>query len=258
MNYNEAITVDMIDYTGQGSKIPDWTGRLLAYIKNTRLTQGKETRQKFIDMGEEELQEELLYVSRSIRSAWEFVSFTFEVKGVTRACATQMTRTRHASFAQAAMRVVDMSGDAFKVTIPETVLQDPAALAVWDKTVANIGEAYETLTMMGIPNQDARGILPLHTQTSLIAKYDLRCLADIVAKRKNLRVQGEYTRVVDLMVEHVLRECPWAEVFLFPERLNTPELDEILKDALGLSGPLDKPKVNEALKELDSLKATWG
>lgn len=252
------ISVTLIDYTGNGHPDPLFAARLLAYTKDTRLQSDESAWDTYMSMPEDELFEKLAYVANSIRSPWEIVQLKFHVKGVTRACANQMTRTRHASFAQAAMRVVDMSGDNFQVTMPETIRDNPQAAAIWDSVMIEIKRAYEDFTKIGIPNQDARGVLPLHIQTSLICRYDIRCFADIVGKRKNLRVQGEYNDVVDQMVSEALRVYPWLKPFIFPDRIATPELDEILKAALGKSGPLDKPKVNEALKELDKLKGTWG
>lgn len=252
------VSVRLIDYTGNGHPDPLFAARLLAYTKDTRLQSDPSAWDVYFGMGKSELMEKIEYVANSIRSPWEIVSFTFHVTGITRACANQMTRTRHASFAQAAMRVVDMSGDNFKVTTPETVKKNRDYEFLWDAIMDNVKNGYEDMVDAGIPHQDARGILPLHIQTSLVGKYDLRCLADVVGKRANLRVQGEYNEVAAQMVENVLRVMPWTNQFLFPDRKATPSLDRIMRDLLGDAGPLDKPQINEALKEIDKLKGTWG
>jgi hypothetical protein len=56
----------------------------------------------------------------------------------------------------------------------------------------------------------------------------------------------------------VLEVHPWTNSFLNPDRLQTPSLDAILKEALGQRSPVDAPHINAALKELDTLKGVWG
>lgn len=250
------MNVTLISYTGHGHPDPLYAARLLAYTKNTRLEQGAETRRKFDKMTDEDLLKELDYIANTIRSSWEFVDYTFEIRGVTRAFTHQFVRTRTGSYAQQSQRSVALK--KIDTMIPETVRADPSALAAWMSCVDSIAEVYEALGERGIPAQDARGLLPTNIHTNIIAKFNLRTLADLFAKRKNLRAQGEYADVARLMEHQVLQVHPWAEPFLNPQRTRTPALDKLLKDALGTSSPIDKPMINAALKELDSLKGTWG
>lgn len=250
------MKVSLINYTGFGHPNPLFAAALLAYTKNTRLEQGEEGFAKFLAMSKEELQPHLDYIAGTLRSSWEFIDFQFQINGVTRAFTHQFVRTRTASYAQQAQRVVDLSGVG--VQMPETVANNPAARQAWEAAVIIIKDAYKEMQDEGIPNQDCRGIVPTNILTNITAKINLRTLADLVGKRQNLRAQGEYADVVRGMVACVLEVMPWVEPYLYPDRLATPALDALLKTALGDSGPLDKPEVNEALKELDKLKGTWG
>lgn len=121
-----------------------------------------------------------------------------------------------------------------------------------------IASAYSELRKAGIPAQDARGVLPTNVLTNIIAGGNLRAFADMVGKRLNLRVQDEYQEVVRLMVDRVVDVHPWAIGFLQPERLDTPNLENLLRHALDGRAPVDAPELNAALKELDRLKGTWG
>lgn len=254
---NNPINVTLIDYTGSGSSDPWYAARLLIYTKNTRLEQGEETRAKVRCMDVEDLLVELDYISKTIRSSWEFVDYTFEIRNVTRAFTHQLVRTRTASYAQQAQRVVDMSD--FEATTPKSVQECISARCHWDNGMAAIRQAYQQMKNWGIPNQDLRGILPTNVHTNIIAKINLRTLADLVGKRDNLRAQGEYIEVIrDHIVPLVLAIHPWTKSFLYPERTATPNIEALLTDLLGNAGPLDKPKINAALKELDALKAVWG
>jgi flavin-dependent thymidylate synthase len=250
------MKVTLIDYTGNGHPDPLYAARLLVYTKNTRLEQGVETRAKVSMMPQEEIAKELHYIATTIRSSWEFVDYVFEIRDVTRAFTHQLVRTRTGSYAQQAQRVVDMSG--FGSLTPDTCKNDPEVLAVWHETMAAIQTGYAKLKELDVPAQDCRGVLPTNVYTNIIAKFNLRTLADLIGKRKNLRAQGEYADVARAIEAEVLAVHPWTDNFLNPERTLTPALDKLLKDALGDGGPLDKPEVNAALKELDSLKSVWG
>jgi thymidylate synthase (FAD) len=253
------MQVSLIDYTGFGHPDPLFAARKLAYTKNTRLEQVPSGFGKFEDMPVRELMEELGYVANTIRSSWEFVGYTFQVTGVTRAYTHQQVRTRvGVSFAQQAQRVVDMGG--FEHLMPDTVKEEDTceAQAVWDSVMRTISQGYQRLQELGIPNQDSRGLLPTNVLTNIIIQVNLRTLADLLGKRKNLRAQGEYADVVLAMEQEVLKVHPWAKDFLDPPRLQTPALDALLKAALAGRAPIDAPEVNAALKEFDALKGTWG
>lgn len=250
------MKVTLINYTGFGHPDPMFAAKLLAYTKNTRLEQGEDGFARFLAVSAEELQPELDYIANTLRSSWEFVDFQFQITGVTRAFTHQFVRTRTASYAQQAQRVVDLTGAG--VLKPNTVAKDAEASAVWDEAVEAIMDGYARLQSHGIPNQDCRGLVPTNILTNITAKINLRTLADLVAKRQNLRAQGEYADVASEMAARVLEVMPWTRPFLYPERTRTPALDAILAELLGDRSPVDNKRINDALKELDTLKAVWG
>lgn len=249
------MQVTLIDYTGKDHSDPMYAARLLVYTKNTRLTQGEETRLKIASMNDEELSKELDYIAHTIRSSWEMIDYTFEIVGVTRAMTHQLVRHRHGSYAQQAQRVVDMS--SFETLIPQTVI-DAGKENTWRLCMEMIASVYKELQEAGVPTQDCRGVLPTNVLTNIIAKFNLRSLSEIFPKRENLRAQGEFADVAREMKRCVLEVHPWARDFLSPERTLTPELDNIMKDILGRYSPVERPEVNAALKQIDMLKATWG
>ena len=59
---------------------------------------------------DEKKQSELDYMLNTIRSSWEFIDYTFDVKDVTRGFTHQFVRTRQGSYAQQSQRTVDMQG----------------------------------------------------------------------------------------------------------------------------------------------------
>jgi thymidylate synthase (FAD) len=159
------------------------------------------------------------------------------------------------SFAQQAQRVVDMSN--FDTRLPETV-KDAGKEGLWKLCMMQIGSTYKMLRDIGVPAQDARGVLPTNVYTNILARFDLRALADMLGKRDNLRAQDEYSEVAKMIKTELYAVHPWARMFVEPERIRTPALDKILADLLGNRSPVDVPEINAALKEKDALKAIWG
>jgi len=247
--------VELISYTGHGHPDPLYAAKLLVYTKSTRLKQSSDTMRTIFSLPKEQLDEELNYVANSVRSSWEFVSLTFSIQGVTRAMANQLTRHRvGVSFAQQAMRVVDMSD--FEAMLPDAV-KAAGKENLWNSCMRTIASTYAMLQEAGVPNQDCRGVLPLNTLTNLIMQVNLRAFAEMLGKRRNLRAQGEFADVMREAERLVLEVMPWTRPFLDPERLRTPTLDALLRRELGNASPIDKPELNAALKELDMVKAVW-
>lgn len=252
------MKVELIDYTGKGMGIgtaASYAATLLIFTKNTRLEMSAGLFDEIASWPEDKRTAELAYIANSIRSSWEMVDYTFLISGVTRAFTHQLVRTRTASYAQQAQRVVDMS--EFEALRPATFDEFGVGDA-WDTAMTVIAASYREAAAAGVPKQDCRGLLPTNILTNIMMKCNLRTLADIVGKRENLRAQGEFADVVRGMKAAALEVHPWIVPFINPDRTATPALNKLLAELLGSSGPLDKPEVNEALKELDKLKAIWG
>lgn len=249
-------SITLIDYTGIESVDTLYAARLLLYVKATRLTQGQATRNHFKRMTLDEVLDGLKEVANSIRSSWEFINYTFEIQGVTRAYTHQQVRTRvGVSFAQQAQRVADMG--EFETLVPESV-KVAGMTDAWNAHMLMTQDFYQRMQQADVPNQDCRGVLPTNVLTNIIMQVNLRTLADLVGKRTSLRAQGEYSSVIQRCARLVEAVHPWAKMFLYPERTQTPALDALLKSTLGDRSPVDAPELNAALKELDLLKGTWG
>lgn len=181
-----------------------WALETLLYTKNTRL-QGEQSLDDIIKWSEEKKLEHLGYMKDTIQSSWEFVDYTFEISGVTRAFTHQLVRTRTASFAQESQRTIDASDHEVINTSGDENF-DYHAIAVM--------EGYADCIKHGLPIQDARGLLPTNISTSIIIKLNLRTLHDMGLLRLCTRTQGEYQRVFKLMLECVVEVHPWAKQFI--------------------------------------------
>ena len=209
---------------------------ILIFTKSTRL---KMTSDGFaaiyarVEADPEWAKAELSYMSRTIRSSWEFIDYTFLISNVSRGCAQQMTRTRQASFAMQSQRVTNMSDSSFHM--PSTLPLDQ--LDNYTSAIASSVEAYGSLVDTNYEQEDdyveaasledARNVLPIGIHCNLVLKMNLRTLAELIVARSSGRVQEEYRTVVVLMREAIFAIHPWAREFIRPS--NEMAID-MLKD----------------------------
>lgn len=188
---------------------------LLLFTKSTRLNMTPGLMDEIRQWPEEKKLAELRYMADTIPSSWEFVDYVFLVERVSRAYTHQQVRTRAASYAQQTMRVLDMG--EFEYVFSKRVNDNPMAVSVVEEVLTTIKSGYRRLTAMGLPNEDARGILPTNIATNIVCKFNLRTMAELARSRTGGRTQGEYQTVVNAMIDRVLEVHPWADVFLAPK-----------------------------------------
>ena len=136
------MKVTLINYTPDPQAMD-----LLLYTKETRLTQGEETRAKIAAMSAEEKREGLKYMANTIPSSWEFLDYTFEITDVTRAFTHQFVRTRTGSYAQQTMRLLDKKG--FTYETGPSIRSDRDMQTEYDTGMATIQEIYDHLIQDG-------------------------------------------------------------------------------------------------------------
>ena len=156
---------------------------------------------------------ELEYMANTIPSSWEFVDYVFLIEGVSRAFTHQLVRSRQGSYAQQTMRVLNMG--EYDYVMSARVLTDIQACGIVAIANENIRAAYNALLKLGLPAEDARGILPTNIATNIVAKFNLRAFVDLAKSRTGGRTQGEYQAVMNAMVDEVLKVHPWAEKFMY-------------------------------------------
>jgi flavin-dependent thymidylate synthase len=158
---------------------------------------------------------ELAYMADTIPSSWEFVDYVFMIEGVSRAFTHQFVRSRQGSYAQQTMRVLNMGEYDYVYT--DRVKADVQARSIVDIVNENIRLGYNKLVELGLPAEDARGLLPTNISTNIVAKFNLRAFVDLAKSRTGGRTQSEYQKVMNAMVDVVLAVHPWAEKFLFQQ-----------------------------------------
>ena len=131
-------------------------------------------------------------------SILEHVTFTFRVEGVSRALLAQLTRHRIASFSVESQRYVRMDDPRF--ICPDSMVR---AELVDDIVTAYraIERVYDKAIGLGIPEEDARYVLPNATPTRLIMTMNARELRHFFSLRCCNRAQWEIRVMADRMME---------------------------------------------------------
>lgn len=244
--------VQLIDYTGAGAADPArHAANLLVFTKQTRLEMKPGLLDDIAAWPEERIMTELEYMANTIPSSWEFVEYKFLINNVTRGFTHQFVRTRTASYAQQTMRVLNVNGWTYG-TGP-TVADNENRKHYYDECMKHIGEIYNELIAMGAKIEDARGVLPTNIHTNIVAKFDLRTMADTARKRASGRTQGEYREVMEMMKAEVMRVHPWARLFF--ERTFDVAAAELELKVRAIDSLSDEQKTN-LVKLIDQMRMT--
>lgn len=148
--------------------------------------------------------DDLRALEASLRSGHESIIehavYTFEIKGVSRALTHQLVRHRIASYSQQSQRYVNMDG--FEYVIPHSMENHPHFHRdVWEEHMESISEMYRELLDGGIPEEDARYILPNACTTNIIVTMNARELRHFFALRCCERAQWEIRELANKMLE---------------------------------------------------------
>jgi len=162
-------------------------------------------------------------------STLEHISFTFSVEGVSRALLAQLTRHRVGwSYSVQSQRYVKMSSESrsggFDYTLPEKCIsREPikgtehceGVRGVFEEAMASAQKHYDELIECGVPQEDARSVLPNATATNLVVTCNLRALIDFVGKRdRNKGAQSEIAQLAGTMKQKVKAAEPRLAEFL--------------------------------------------
>lgn len=170
----------------------------------------------------------------------EWDTVVFEISGVSRGLTHELVRTRKASFAQQSMRHTDM-GEQFNVRMPREIWSDGRLLEldldrypelaralgihapgeerctpaeVWNRAMDICREAYGWLVEADIPYQDARTVMPIATETYIIAEYPLSEFLATYSYRACYMFYPEIVALFHIMKDQLVQQCPWLEPYV--------------------------------------------
>lgn len=149
------------------------------------------------------------------QSVTEFADFTFHVEGISRALSHQLVRHRLASYAQRSQRYC--SEDGFNFVVPKSIVKKPEAAVIYQKVMDAITTGYAELQELGVPNEDARMVLPNACETIIEVKMNLRALMNFMNERLCTCAQWEIRELAQKMRDEVVKEVPLLADYLVPK-----------------------------------------
>ena len=148
-------------------------------------------------------------------SVWEHLNFTFHISGVSRALLAQLSRHRHISLSVRSQRYNSEKG--FSYVRPETIKWSPETLFHFDMLMEHIRRMYELLQEKGIPNEDARSVLPNACCTELYMTCNARALIEMSRLRLCNRAQSEIRELFQKLKKRVDLVSPMVAAMMVPK-----------------------------------------
>ena len=138
----------------------------------------------------------LKYANMGHGSPLEHVVFPFAIDDVSRVLTHQLVRHRIASYTQQSLRYTKAKGP-LQVVIPDKM---QAWLMNYHPTICNeLFNIYKDAVNAGIPEEDARYILPLGVTSSIFVTMNLRSLMNFMAERLCSHAQLEIRELAQMM-----------------------------------------------------------
>ena len=126
-------------------------------------------------------------------SVLEHANFTFSISGVSRVLTHQLVRHRIASYSQQSQRYVTLESPGY--VVPDSVCRDEHTLESYKSLLDGLWKGYNDLIDKGVPEEDARYLLPNAAETHMVMTMNARELIHFFRLRCCLRAQWEIRRL---------------------------------------------------------------
>lgn len=150
-------------------------------------------------------------------STMEHIHFTFAVEGVSRALLAQLTRHRQLSFSVQSQRYSKFSSDSrsggFDYVMPDKVKEN-GMMVFFEEYMSSIQAMYDKLVANGVPQEDARAVLPNAATCNLVTSGNLRSWLEFYSKRKSGNgAQAEIAQFAESIKNAIIEVEPWASEY---------------------------------------------
>lgn len=145
-------------------------------------------------------------------STWEHISFTFHIKGVSRALLAQLSRHRHISLSVRSQRYC--REDGFEYVTPNLSKENQE---LYDWFIDKEKTFYQTMVHEDVKPEDARMLLPNACCTELYLTMNARALIEASNKRLCTRAQSEIREMFQKMKEQVSIYSPMIANWMVPQ-----------------------------------------
>lgn len=146
------------------------------------------------------------------RVLMDHVVYMFEIEDCSRVTTHQLVRHRVASYDQESQRFSAATKEG--VVTPPSIASNEEASKAFDEALKAVYTAYERMTSLGVPKEDARYILPSAIKTKLVMTLSARSLMHMVWQRTALQAQWEIRELATMLESEAKRVTPelWSKI----------------------------------------------
>ena len=154
-------------------------------------------------------------------SVLEHSSATFAFEFVSRVFTHELVRHRQGvAYSQESLRYVRLTDLGFRM--PKSIADEPAARALFEKTVAQLEKAQEQLAEIFKIDETAgfeakkiltsafRRIAPIGLATGIVATFNFRALRWVIEHRTTVHAEEEIREAVGMVAEIAAAKWPWV------------------------------------------------
>lgn len=141
-------------------------------------------------------------------SVLEHMTFTWLVEDISRACSHQLVRHRIASYSQQSQRYTKTDVSSKWYVTPETIKNNSETTEIYTNFIESAASIYEELIKMGIPEEDARMVLPNAAFTKILVTFNARELVTASYERSCNKAQWEIKEMIMRMVKSIENLSP--------------------------------------------------
>lgn len=204
--------VKIKDYTDSEVKLLVATPFPVDLIKKTvAVTKHKDFMSKSID-NMDKIIKYLLEANHT--SVFEHIVYTFIIKGASRSFLAQITRHRMASYTSGSQHYQDYRDYGFKIDKQHA---SGNSLQLYKESVDESRKKYIELIENGIPNHEARQVLPNASENNLIVTINARSLINFFNLRLCRRNTREIRTIASKMYEYCINHFPELFTYVGPD-----------------------------------------
>lgn len=200
---NKKAKVVLMNWTPDPIETMCWCHRVMKTAVPDSIDEIATQPGKWLGMGIDEYVDEVL-LKDGMPTFLEYVNLVFKLENVSRALQQQLTRHRIGfSYSIQSLRCVNLPNFADEGDYYNPFNNDMDAHTNFEKGMKDIQENYRNALQMGMPTQDARGMLPMGIYSTITFSCSLRALIGMVNKRLCLKTQGEFRNVANLILKEI-------------------------------------------------------
>ena len=193
------MNVKLVSYTKDGEKV------VAIAAKMSRSRKGWDYHEK--NMTDEEI--EIWIRDAILHGYWSVLEhsvYTFSIEGISRVASHQLVRHRIASYTQMSHRFAKPIDEYYQPVVPPSAEKRNKELI--EQAYRQAYESYYKLLESGVPEEDARYVLPNGVNTNIVVTMNARELYHFFSLRLCSRAQWEIRAVAWKMLEEVKKVHP--------------------------------------------------